>query len=116
VLISEESEAREKSWAHFWDHPFGDALLLAAAVSTSSQRGSMVSSGSDVSRFHGRTPSIAEGVVGRGDWLPPLAGTDRIVGTALGVSASCDRQGLSAVATSKSPRASGLAHGNLAPE
>jgi hypothetical protein len=33
----------------------------------------------DVLRFHGGTPSGAEGVVGRGDRLPPFAGADRIV-------------------------------------
>jgi len=70
----------------------------------------------DVSRFHGGTPSGAEGVVGRGDRLPPLAGTDRNVRAALGISGSCDRQGLSAVANLESARSSGLARGNLAAE
>jgi len=60
------------------------------------------------------TPSGAEGVVGRGDRLPPTAGTDRIVGAALGISGSCDCQGLSAVATSNQLAFLGLADGNLA--
>src|SRR4051812_34223185 len=28
VLIFERFAASENSWAHFWDHPFGDASLL----------------------------------------------------------------------------------------
>jgi len=28
VLISERFAASENSWAHFWDHPFGDASLM----------------------------------------------------------------------------------------
>jgi hypothetical protein len=65
-------------------------------------------------RFHGGTPSGAEGVVGRGDRLPPLAGADRIVGAALGISGSCDSHGVVAVATSRSARSSGLTRGSLA--
>ena len=59
-------------------------------------------------------PQGAEGVVGRGDRRPPLAGTDRIVGAALGISGSCDRQGLAAVATSNQLALPGLGDGNLA--
>src|SRR5262245_16240139 len=31
VLISEWFAAVESSWAHFWDHPFGDAMFLTAS-------------------------------------------------------------------------------------
>jgi hypothetical protein len=65
----------------------------------------------DVLRFHGGTPSGAEGVVGKGDRLPLLAGADRFVRAALGISGSCDRQGISAVANLESARSSGLARG-----
>ena len=30
VLISEQFATVESLWAHFWDHPFGDALLQTA--------------------------------------------------------------------------------------
>jgi hypothetical protein len=30
VLISEQFATVESLWAHFWDHPFGDALMLTA--------------------------------------------------------------------------------------
>jgi len=60
----------------------------------------------DVSRFHGGTPSGAEGVVGRGDRLPPLAGTERIVRAALGISGSVDRHGVLAAANLESARPS----------
>lgn len=31
MLISEQFAASGKSWAHFWDHPFGDELFLTAS-------------------------------------------------------------------------------------
>jgi len=43
-----------------------------------------------------------------------MNGTDRIVRAALGISGSCDRQDLSAVANLESARSSGLARGSLA--
>jgi len=48
------------------------------------------------------------------DRLPLLAGADRFVRAALGISGSVDRQGLSAVANLESARSSGLARGSLA--
>jgi len=41
-------------------------------------------------------------------------GTDRIVRAALGISGSCDRHGVVAVANLESARSSGLARGSLA--
>jgi hypothetical protein len=59
-------------------------------------------------------PQVPRVLWERGDRLPPSTGADRIVGAALGISGSCDRQGLSAVANLESARSSGLALGSLA--
>jgi len=31
VLIFEQFAGVESSWAHFWDHPFGDGMFLTAS-------------------------------------------------------------------------------------
>ena len=85
-----------------------------AAVSTSSQRGSMIGPGATSLGSMAELPQVPRVLSGRGDRLPPSAGTDRIVRAALGISGSVDRQGLSAVANLKSARSSGLARGSLA--
>ena len=41
MLISEQFAAVESSWAHFWDHPFGDELLLTASEGEEVQRMSL---------------------------------------------------------------------------
>ena len=83
-------------------------------MSTSSQRGSMIGPGTTVCGSMAEFPQAPRVLSAGADRLPLLAGADRFVRAALGISGSVDRQGLSAVANLESARSCGLARGSLA--